>query len=233
MPQNTATLLREPICTTEHRESTQGTANDVDRTPPAEMSASMRDTVIMSLQPQLRAMAHRFARQMHLAENAVDGPDLVQEANVVLLEVYTEALCKPNPYAYLMGAARLTMIKSASSHTRTHGVRMMSLDAPLSRESGRVTCLADVIAVPQREEAPLSQRSQSLTRHLQAAIARLTPAQQTVILHHFYGIDGPPESLAAISRRFTWSKQNVQQHKQRALANLHRLLSLHVTPSQL
>ncbi|GHO78428.1 hypothetical protein KSD_61990 [Ktedonobacter sp. SOSP1-85] len=232
MRQNIAMLLREPVRTTEHRESTQGTAIDVDGTPPAEIDVSMRDMVILSLQPQLRAMAYRFARQMCLTEAVIDGLDLVQEANLVLLEVYTEALCKPNPYAYLMGAARLAMIKSASSHTRTHGLRMLSLDAPLSRESDRATCLADVIAAPFQQEAPLPHRSQSLIQQLQAAIAKLTPAQQTVILHHFYGVDGPPESLATISRRFTWSRQNVQQHKQRALANLHKHLSRCLTDGE-
>lgn len=232
MRQNTAILSRDTACPAEHYESTQDTTRDVDETPLAEMSMAMRDTVILSLQPQLRAMAHRFERQMRLAENAIDGLDLVQEANIVLLEVYAEALCKPNPYAHLMGAARLAMIKSASSHTRTHGVRMLSLDAPLSRESGRATCLADVIEAPFQQEAPLPRRFQSLIQLLQAAIAKLTPAQQTVILHHFYGVDGPPESLATISRRFTWSRQNVQQHKQRALANLHKHLSRCLTDGE-
>ena len=126
--------------------------------------------------------------------------DLVQEANAQMLEVLGKAIWADNPCSYLVGVARLSMLRwlyGKSDFIRRHDkqprVEVLSLDAPLNEEG---LTLADVLAVSGSSASRADTETRS--RAVREAIHSLKQKQQEVILRH-YGFLGPAESLNAIS----------------------------------
>lgn len=187
----------------------------------------VRNEVILQVQPYLEALAgrihHRLSRDFKRGD-VIEVLDLVNSANVTLLECYAVAITKENPFGYLFRAAKFTMfsyLNGRMGHTinaRNRGgpIPVLSLDVPT--ESGLT--LADRLVydlhLPEAEHTP--QRFHDLLR----AVDRL-PEKQSQVIKRRFGLDGyPEESLYQMSRKLSSSphSNNAHFHYRRGLKNL-------------
>lgn len=161
----------------------------------AQAGADLRDTILLSLQTRLFTLASKYARY------GSTWLDLIQAANVAMLESYRQALSKQNLFAYLLGVARLAMIGCISgrddlirTHHQQESVPVRSLDCPLSQ--GDATPLSEVLIYqPYDVAAPADEIDY---RPLYQAIESLPEGLRVVIERH-YGFGYAPEPLEAIS----------------------------------
>jgi DNA-directed RNA polymerase specialized sigma24 family protein len=151
----------------------------------AQAGEDVRDTILLSLQPRLFTLASRYARY------GSTWLDLCQSASLAMLESYQQAITKRNPFAYLLGVARLAMIACISgrddlikTHHHRESVSVLSLDKPLTRSGGtgdEIT-LADVLTEeryecsaqePELDYGPLYRAIAALPEGLRVVIERI------------------------------------------------------------
>jgi RNA polymerase sigma factor (sigma-70 family) len=187
-----------------------------------------RQRLLLSLQRQVFLLAHRYAD--HDAQRYLD---LIQEANLAILEALGSVLAKPgNICPVLVRVAQNAMVdwvtgKNDLIKRQWRDLRMdcASLDRPIDDE-GKL--FHEVLAGPdlrlEQQEAPDHAR-------LYEALKQLPPLQRAVIERHF-GLSGPPESLRSIALEyespsvstFNGKRNAIWLAKQHALTTLRRLL---------
>jgi RNA polymerase sigma factor (sigma-70 family) len=180
-----------------------------------------REELLLLLQPAVFRLAARFS-----GKHAEWG-DLVNEANVRMLERMDEVLGKDNPCSYLLGVARLAMIQWISGrndpikrHNEQKRVEVISLDAPLYEDG---TALADLLPEPHTPRPP---ETHDVALH---QVIEILSAKYQVVVRRHYGFDGPPESLNAISHSIAkpgTRKTNVAYDRhEKALRTMRRHLA--------
>lgn len=168
----------------------------------------MRDEIILSLQSRIEGLAQNAYRRFSWNGkhgNVIEVSDLVNSANVALLEYYPVAITKENPLGYLFKVAQVVMINYLSGrtgqaiNTRAPGgpPRVLSLDMPM--ENGYT--LADRLAYeqPLPESASTCQRDEMLHQ----AIDCLPEKQRTVIQRYFGLNEHAPTSLYQLSKELS------------------------------
>jgi RNA polymerase sigma factor (sigma-70 family) len=202
----------------------------------AQAGENMRNEIVLYLQPRLAAMAARmYERLAHAMRrgNVVERDDLVNSANVAILDSYEIALTKENPFGYLCQAARISMLHYLNGrvgnliNTRSNErISVLSLDLPT--EDGQT--LADELACELRltshsEHQPLAQLLQAI---------EALPERQRTVIRHYYGFGQAPESLNQISKLFTASPRTgiARRHLHLALKTLHELLTFSTEPER-
>jgi DNA-directed RNA polymerase specialized sigma24 family protein len=201
--------------------------------PPVEAGVGGRDAVILSLQTRVHALACRYFYR-HPPSTAMETlADLVQSANVSMLQAYPQTLTHPDPIGYLIQTAKHAMFDCLSGrgdaikvHAYQERITLLSLDVPCT-ENGDTW--ADLIPDESLNPAHLEAR-QRKEASVWRAVEKLPERQQDVIKRH-YGLDGYcPEPLDAISRshvkRSPHSRpHNAGYHKRRALFALRASLA--------
>lgn len=198
----------------------------------AEGDPQVQHEIVLSLQPRLYTLARRYARY----STFLDCDDLVSCANIALLEKFSVAIHKNNPFAYLYRVAQKTMIVCMSGRydfvkrrSEQERVPITSIDIPIEEDG---STLADVL--PQEESIELEsshiqQREQVYTA-LRNAVDAL-PEKQRFVIQHSYGLgEHAPERINEISRQLRRTgtsshPSNAHYHSKHALHSLHRALS--------
>ncbi len=187
----------------------------------ARSGEDVRDQIILSLQRRVCALAAKYTRP----NEQEDYCDLVNSANVALLRRYTRAMNHPNPYAYLLCAARSTMVnycKGYGEHTQRERIGTLSLEKPQNSDG---TSLADTLFTGQTFVSTSVQEATSVL--LRQAISSLPEKQRQVIERH-YGFGYAPESLNSMKNEASsarTSSMNAFYHHKKALATLRRELA--------
>jgi RNA polymerase sigma factor (sigma-70 family) len=201
-----------------------------------------REDLILSLQPRLHSLAWRYLRQQNARqEHLVDAMDLVNSANVALLECLSYALWLDNPLAYMLKSIRYGMldcINGRNGTVRTHPSQdrfaVVSLDRYLDDDKAAVLLL-------QSEQTAVASSQTQTYLLLYQAIANLPEKQREVILRR-YGLSGfTPESVNAIGRSFPARKETIRRsrhprnayyHNRRAILALREALAPLYQPSE-
>jgi RNA polymerase sigma factor (sigma-70 family) len=189
-----------------------------------------RDQLILSLQRQVYLLASRYADQ-----DPDRYLDLVQEANVALLETLEQALSKSNPCSYLMCAVRSTMIDWITGNNdlirkkswRNERIPVQSLDVPIDGE-GKL--FHEILPAP---DLSLSVTPDAYER-VRQAVRALPEADRSLIERH-YGFSGEAESFHTMSQELTEAhtraltrsgkRTYLFRHNRRALTQLRALLA--------
>lgn len=165
---------------------------------------------------------YRIRRPQH-----IDVLDLVEVANLAMMEALDRALATSAPVGYLIGVAASAIQRECFYHAPLiqkpeqtlarlskvdpHPTTVVRLDAPVSKEK-RTLALHELFVTC----APTEEKSERALQHqfapLYAAIKRLPPRQQAVIirLHGFFG--HPAETAAEIGQTEHILPRTVHNH---------------------
>ncbi len=149
--------------------------------------------------PVERMAAYYLRLAQEWGDASVEGGDLVNEANNLMLSCFPRIMTKKDPLPWLLKIARHAMINYVAGRTtseRRQHEKLTRLDERLPGECGGMT-LADTLIV---ETRLLSPEKEHLAELISQAIEALPEKPRMVIKRH-YGIDQEPESLNAISRQ--------------------------------
>jgi RNA polymerase sigma factor (sigma-70 family) len=189
---------------------------------------NVRDEIILALQHTLYTMAGRYTGKSTIIERM----DLVNEANIAMLEEAPRAVTKQNPFSYLLRVARLAMIdcingRGDSIRVSSYKDRllMVSLDQP---DSEGVT-LAESLPDDTYSRHLLSEEVVSRVR---SCLNRL-PEKASLVIERHYGIGYEPTPLNEISRLLSPKTRRpdiARYHHDRALAHLRANLNQEYYP---
>ncbi|GLV56317.1 hypothetical protein KDH_31580 [Dictyobacter sp. S3.2.2.5] len=198
----------------------------------AQAGEPVRDEIILSLQPCIKAMATKHIYNNLHNSHHIECDDLVQEANVAILEALQNALTKEDPCRYLVKVAKRAMIEYYVNgrsdliktwHSYQKPLSILSLDVPVQRETE--TPFADTLSVEVRLEASKSLEEEYAS--LYSAIEAL-PEKQRLVVRRYYGLNDAPTPLNEISRMLSPKSPrpaNAHYHNKCALAALRTLLA--------
>lgn len=207
----------------------------------------VRDEAVLLLQPALWRMAWRAYQRhslYHNEEQALEPADLVQAANVRLLEKFSRARLQDNPLAWLCivaaNAMRDCMNGRSDAIKREPGRRAIpllpfsTLLRTLPRQDATPMTLEEVLAYEVRLPPVEPAANESPLACLMQAIAAL-PEKQRIIMERHLGLDGsPPVSLRQLSREFAAAgsrkPSSAEYHYRRALRTLRQSLSYDCLP---
>ena len=193
----------------------------------------VRNELVLYLQRPVSRLASRIHQKfLHRTGHGtkVEVLDLVNSANVKMLDTYPLALTKRNAVSYLLRVAYSAMIDCVNGREHVIKVKclakhapipVLSLDRPLDEEG---TSLADLLS--DVADLPRLASTSTLSASVQQAIETLPEKQRSLVLRYF-GFAGTPVSLNQISRDFapTSRRPNCNYHYKRALEALRQQLS--------
>jgi DNA-directed RNA polymerase specialized sigma24 family protein len=198
-----------------------------------------RDEIVLYLQPRVKAMASRMYERWTGSSrrgNVVEHDDLVNSANVAMLDNYRMALTKEKPFGYLFKTAKIAMfhilsgrsdalINTRKPHER---ITVLSLDIPM--EDGLM--LTDTLDC--ELQLPASSTESQRLQDLLHAIETLTERQRMVIQRSFGFNEHAPESLNQISKLFSNNPRtrSAHHHYHSAIGALRQMPALAIAQNQ-
>ncbi|GCF07324.1 RNA polymerase sigma factor [Dictyobacter arantiisoli] len=192
-----------------------------------------KDDIILSLFPRLQAMASKFIFTHFHNKHSVECGDLANQASITVIEIFDVALTKEDPYAYLMKAAKRTMIEYylhgdadtiRTCHQYQDPIPVLSLDTQL--EASETFCAALQTAELRLEVPPTPEE---IYADLYKAIETL-PEKQRAIIRRCYtlGLGDTPITLNEMSRLLSPKSPrpaNAHYYNKTALSALRTLLT--------
>lgn len=194
----------------------------------------------------LHCLPYLFVKAFHIYDERrlphIDVPDLVEEANVILLEKMNLALAKREPIPYLIMIATKHMehyctynapliqrpfgLSTQVLAQRQHYMSVKSLDAPITMEDEDVFLLNRIQApTPALIGGKDEEYLQARFSRLYEAVRQLSPSQQKAIIR-FYGLFHQPAStVLALSKEWQITYWTINANKRAGLRRLKKMLA--------